>query len=128
MIMSSSANLAVSAVDLLADAPIGDMGLAGLVILFVYLIFTGKLIPRSTYDQQRADLLAQVDAERQAKEAARDAVMKLMGANTDQAATIRDLVPAARVGVRVGEEVQRLASTNGGVDVTSGGDHVPPQE
>ena len=127
MILSSSAYLAASAVDLLTDAPIGDMGLAGLVVLFVYLIFTGKLIPRSTYDQQRADLLAQVDAERQAKEAARDVVMKLMGANGDQAATIRDLVPAARVGVRVGEEVQRLASTNGGVDVT-GGDHAVPQE
>jgi hypothetical protein len=118
---------ASSATDLLADVPIGDIGLAGLVTLFVFLIFTGRLIPRSTYDQQRADLLAQVDAERQAKEAARDVVMKLMGANGDQAATIRDLVPAARVGVRVGEEVQRLASTNGGVDVsTGGGDHVPP--
>lgn len=108
---------ASSAADIVAGISVGDVGLAGLVTLFVFLIFTGRLIPRTTYDQQRADLLAQVDAERQAKEAARDVVMKLMGANSDQAATIRDLVPAARVGVRVGEEVQRLASTNGGVDV-----------
>lgn len=41
--------------DLLAGIAVGDIGLSGLVVLFVVLIMVGKLVPKSTLDDARED-------------------------------------------------------------------------
>ena len=102
----------------LADIPVGDVSLATLVTLFVVLVLTGRLVPKSTVDQMRAEHREQITAERAATESAGNAVTKLLEVNMNQATAIRDLTPAARVGVRIGEEVHNLAAgqTDAGAD------------
>lgn len=78
---------------------ITNVGAGGLVVLFVILVATGRLVPSALHKAIRDDLISQRDTLLRANEV-------LITTNASQAKAIQDLTDAGRVSVRVMEALR----------------------
>lgn len=82
---------------LLEGVPIGDIGLGGLVVMFVLAILTGRLIPRATHDLMLND-----------RDQWRDAAQKSAAVISEQSAQISELMEGGRAALHVTESLHQV--------------------
>lgn len=82
---------------LLEGVPIGDIGLGGLVVMFVLAILRGWLIPQATHDRMLAD-----------RDQWREAAQKNSATIAEQTKQITELMEAGRTALHVAESLHNV--------------------
>lgn len=82
---------------LLEGVPIGDIGLGGLVVMFVLAILRGWLIPQATHDRMLAD-----------RDQWREAAQKNSATIAEQTRQITELMEASRTALHVAESLHNV--------------------
>lgn len=81
--------------DLLGGIALGDVGLSGLVILFVLAILTGKLVPKSTLDNEREN-----------SKTWREVATTQQAINGEHSASLSELLSSSRATTHALQEIQ----------------------
>lgn len=81
--------------DLLGGVAIGDVGLSGLVVLFVLGILTGRLVPKSTLDASNAN-----------GSKWQEAYMTQQQINSEHSASLSELLASSRATTHALTEIQ----------------------
>jgi hypothetical protein len=96
-------------VDFLTGITIGDAGAGALVFIVVLLLFTGRLVPRSTVDAIIAEKQGQTDMWKEAAQRSEATVI-------EQVKQINALIENSKTTVHVIESLREAAASTSGAD------------
>lgn len=85
----------------------GDIGFAGLVTFFVYLVFTGKIVARSVVDDIRSDAKERLAAKERVAEGYKEAWESERARGLIQDAQVVELLEHSRTAVHILESLPR---------------------
>lgn len=81
--------------ELLSGVPIGDIGISGLVVLFILAILTGRLVPKSTLDNEKEN-----------SKTWREVAATQQAVNAEHSASLSELLAGQRASLHALQEIQ----------------------